>query len=182
MCDSCESWPAPACECIRFGRVSGPRGAGWGAVGEGGGGLVLLWWGSLACSSSLDVLFLLFFYCTLFWYNPALCFLLFFFLFFFFITLRRSGQEELFHPVTMRSNSMNAISLEMFLWISGCYHNFSVSLIVFLWWLKLSIHTHYIFDEFCDCQNNQLFLVSLICLFVCRCEATKSLSDQVHQK
>lgn len=36
MCDSCESWLAPACECIRFGCDSGPRGAGWGALREGG--------------------------------------------------------------------------------------------------------------------------------------------------
>ena len=46
-------------------------------------------------------------------------------------SLRRSGQEELFHPVRMRSNSMNAISLGVFKWISECYHTFSTSLILF---------------------------------------------------
>lgn len=171
MCDSCVSWPAPACECIRFGRDSGPRGE----VQSGRGvrasrGLVccgkfcllapLL---SVVCSSSP---------------SSALCcsvtLLLRFSPFSFSTSRRRSGQAELSHPEEGGVIEWKAFSLGIFhvvelvkgnkswiVWVLMSSVNGEIGSV--LAFVRINVYCVFMFlyVGFCECENTSIWLFVL---------------------
>lgn len=111
MCDSCKSWPAPACECIRLGHDSGTEGCMW--EREVRWRFTPMLFFSQGFSPSLLVLL------------PSAplqpCSTFFLLVLFFFTSSRtRSGQAELSHSLSKRGNWMNTVTLKIFHKISSC--------------------------------------------------------------
>lgn len=186
MCDSCESWPAPTRECIRFGRDSGWRGeVQWGReVRAGGGDFVLLWWSSFACSSSLSGLLFLSFSCPpCTGLTPLSIFSPLPFHFFFFFTKVGGGVAKQNFPQTVRRRSklMKSISLGI------CHQMFMLIVLMTSPYLPIMYLITSVMEEdisvslyiVINGNNHKNMVLSVSC--ICFIKNLKSLSFMIHR-